>query len=166
MPYPFHNESERDYCAWLGLYIKAFASMEAMIYFLLADYAQHGLIAGFKPAQPVSLDTKLRHLISAAGQPRLAPERDELLALADFVANEKDFRHDLVHGIDARFRRADPHFSLMWRPELTAGKPPAIPDVTTSRELEDHHSAVGPVSLAFLTLRLRLKDGESFASSV
>ncbi|MDZ5633918.1 hypothetical protein [Janthinobacterium sp. GMG1] len=158
--FPFHSESDRDYNAWLGLYVRNSSSLECCLYDIIIILDRQNITPKIEPNKPISFTKKLKLIRVAFSTTRsLSHEKEEMIAILEFAKKESFFRHDLVHGINAQFLKVDPLHTLMWRPELI-GINPAASDLlhVTQPDLEEHYHEVSMAIHALLGVCHRLMD--------
>ena len=156
--YPFHSESERNYYAWFGLYTQGWSGLEYGLFALLHILAKQGFGSIEKVSQGTQLTAKLKILRDLFHKHlELGDQRDEFLAIAEFISKESEFRHDLVHGVSAEIYKTDPHYSLTFRPEKLRhlGLPETARRVTQA-SIEEHYENVSRASMGILALTIRL----------
>ncbi len=158
--YPFHSESDRDYHAWLGLYIGCWATFEYTLYKLICLLADLKFAPKVCEGKMISLERKLKEIKKAfTNNAELAEELSEALALVAFVEEEAQFRHNLIHGVNAQLLKVETFHKKMWRPEIVGSKP-ASEDVmlVTQSEIRDHYEKTGMAGLAVISLYTRLEE--------
>ena len=156
--YPFHSDSDRNYHAYLGLYIGCWSGFEAMLYELIRSLRL--LQREDMPPKAIPFKNKIKlikkHFSSNAA---LNAERDAALAICKFAEDEADFRHNLIHGVNVQIYKRDPWHAQMLRPEITT-ELFNNPDVmhVTEQDLETHYHEVGAAGFAVVRLNRILLD--------
>ncbi|PBN41343.1 hypothetical protein [Sphingobium sp. D43FB] len=156
--FPFHSESERDWFAWSGLLISTWSATELSLGSLI-DFVYRFCDGQTVEAEPpLNLERRIKFLQRAAGKlPKLAGEKDEIVALMDALRKASEFRHMTVHGTDRNIYKADPHFAYLSKP-----KDRKIPDgqhITmrvTQEQIEAQYHEVGLMGLCILGCMSRL----------
>lgn len=150
--YPFHSDSDRNFHAYLGLYIGCWSSFECTLYELIRSLRL--LQREDMPPKAIPFKNKIKlikkHFSSNAA---LISERDEALAICRFAEDEADFRHNLIHGVNVQIYKHDPWHALMLRPEITTdlfNNPDAMH--VTEQDLETHYHEVGLAGFAVVRL--------------
>lgn len=156
--FPFHSDIERDYHAWVGLYITTWGGAEVMLDSLIHLLYAHFNAASVDAERPLALARKLRFLRKAAQKlDVLKPERKEIASLTDFLSTESDFRHDLVHGINVNFGNYDPHYAVMARPrDRNSLMGEQVQTVVTLDKLKERYDRVGFAGLCAAAISSRL----------
>lgn len=156
--FPFHSQSDLHYHAWIGLYITSWAALE---------YGLHNLIKTVKvflkedvrsSNKPMQLSNKLKLLNKIfTAESILSHETNESLAIFSFVEDESKFRHHVIHGVSAEFKKREPWYGLMWRPEHS-NEGPQQADIVFVDEatLKEHYDMIGTAVLAIIGLTARI----------
>lgn len=159
--YPFHSDSEKNYKALVGLYISAFSGVEFGLYTLLKTAAQITSNSILLPDKAVQLKRKISILKKVfAESDKLSHEFDEMKSILDYVERESEFRHNLVHGVNAQRFKVEPWHTMMWRPEHAKKFPNDINDVVVVTEelLLEKYEGINHANGAILGLWARLTD--------
>lgn len=157
--YPFISDSEKNYKALMGQYISTWSSVEWGLYELIKMiYRIHKPTDKLKNgAIPLSKKIKLLEKLFR-DLPELNEEFDEMKAMLDFVKDEQNFRHNLIHGVNAQIMKKEPWYSLMWRPEHTEDYPTKDEDVVLITEdlILEHYDKINYFGLCLMGLKSRL----------
>jgi len=166
--YPFISDSEKNYKALMGQYISTWSSVEWGLYELIKlIYRIHKPTENLKNgAIPLSKKIKLLEKLFHE-LPSLSEEFDEMVAMIDFVKNEQNFRHNLIHGVNAQIMKKEPWYQLMWRPEHAEDVPTKDEDVELITEylILEHYDKINHFGLCLLGLKCRLVDQYEKATS-
>ncbi|SRR6266571_1380047 len=156
--YPFHSESERNYHAWVGLYIATWAGFEHSLYVLIKTLSVLLKEPELAPNKPLQLSSKLKLLKRIfSTNTLLSHENEEIFAIIKFTEDESIFRHNVIHGVDAEIYKREPWYAQKWRPEQSK-KGPESSDLlfVNQHELEEHYNMTGMAGLAIAGLISRL----------
>ncbi|MGH8053349.1 MAG: hypothetical protein ACREP4_05460 [Stenotrophomonas sp.] len=110
------------------------------------------------PSRAIPLSIKIKIIRDVfSTEAGLAEDMSEALALCDFAEAEAEFRHALIHGVNAEIHKRDPWYTLIWRPEKSGGKHEAS-DILhiTEKDLYNHYENVGYAGLAAVGIVSRL----------
>ncbi len=154
--YPFHSESEKDYYAWIGLYVSSWAALETGID--RAVDAVYRFLDGvsIETRRPTALKAKLRFLRRALRKDdRLSRYHEALEKLLSLVEAESDFRHSIVHGAKINHLKVEPHYSVLKRE--TKGGIEKILSVSRA-DVERRYNEVGDLSMGIIALNNALID--------
>ena len=159
--YPFISDSEKNYKALVGLYISAFSGVEFGLYTLIKTAAQITSNAKLIPDKAVQLKRKISILEKAFSESdKLSHEFYEMKSILDYVEQESEFRHNLVHGVNAQRFKVEPWHTMMWRPEYARKFPNDINSVVvvTEKLLLEKYEGINHANCAILGLWARLTD--------
>lgn len=153
----FHSEDERDFLAWLGLYITTWSAAEHSLFMSLKTLS---FITGDKfEHKPIALTAKLKLFRRALNHPLLQDELKESEALLDFMKSESDFRHSIIHGLNARFLLPNGRwYNEQWMPERFETPTDDHTLIIDQKTLEDHYHQLGRVIFAFMGLNRKILE--------
>ncbi|ELV8702147.1 hypothetical protein QNE55_004103 [Vibrio vulnificus] len=156
--YPFHSESEKDYYALVGLYIKTFSGVEFALYTLIKTVSKVLDEPKLLPKKSVSLTRKIDILSKAFEREVLSNEKEEMLSILNFVKEKSELRHNLVHGVNAYIYKPEVWFTKMYRPEQTGSLPKKEDDVQVITEeiLREECELINNLTCAIMGLWCRL----------
>ncbi|HGF4932006.1 TPA: hypothetical protein ACF5BV_004809 [Vibrio parahaemolyticus] len=159
--YPFTSESEKNYKALMGMYVSTWSSVEWGLYELIKMvYKLHKPNDKLKNGSiPLSKKIKLlRKLFRDLTV--LQDEQEEMNAMIEFIESEQNFRHNLIHGVNAQIMKKEPWYTLMWRPEHTEDFPSKAEDVEliTEELILEHYEKVNHFGLCLMGLKARLLE--------
>ncbi|RBP72699.1 hypothetical protein DET47_1324 [Shewanella putrefaciens] len=158
--YPFRSESERNYHAWIGIYIASWSRVEHALYYLIMMIGKLQKKQDSLPKKSISLSQKIKRLEKTfRDDGLLAEEQDEMLTILEFVDKESLYRHDIIHGVNAEIMNREPWYTAQWRPELTQGD--FNPDKVTfidEDDLKQHVDSIQQIGFRLLGLSVRVMN--------
>ncbi|WP_462163953.1 hypothetical protein [Pseudoalteromonas xiamenensis] len=156
--YPFHSDSEKDYYAMVGFYIKTFSGVEFALYSLIKTVSKVLDDPKLLPPKSISLTSKIKILTKAFELEKLSHEKEEMISILNFVEEKSELRHNLVHGVNAHLYKPEKWFTQMYRPEQTGSIPKKEEDVSVITEdfLREECELINNLTGAILGLWCRL----------
>lgn len=150
----FHSEDERDFLAWIGLYVTTWSGIEHSLLICLETLS---LITKEKfEHKPIAFKSKLKKFRKAFNHSLLEDELEEVDAIISFLESESDFRHSIIHGVNARLLLPKGEwFNQQWMPERH--KTPENDNITVVDQttLEDHYHKTGRAILSLISINRR-----------
>ncbi|MCE9967726.1 hypothetical protein LZ620_01655 [Aeromonas salmonicida] len=157
--YPFISEGEKNYKALMGKYISTWSSVEWNLYEIIKSiYILYKPTENIKKGQ-MPLKRKLEILENFFHDlPGLQNERKEVDAIIDFIKKEQNFRHNLIHGVNAEIMKREPWYTLMWRPEQSEDYPTSADDVEliTEKTILEHYDEITYLGFCLIGLNRRI----------